>query len=57
MDKKKTKKTDVFADLPMEKDLSVDFGQPSTVEKAIKRNKVKSNKSVIISKKNDNQTN
>ena len=41
----------------MEKDLSVDFGQPSTVEKAIKRNKVKHNKSVIIPKRKDDQTN
>lgn len=41
----------------MEKDTSVDFGQPSTVEKAIKRNKVKTDKSVIISKRKDNQTN
>jgi hypothetical protein len=41
----------------MEKDSSVDFGQPSTIEKAIKRNKIKNNKSVLIKKRKNNQTN
>ena len=38
----------------MEKDSSVDFGRPSTLEKAIKQNKVKHNKSVIIQNRKEN---
>ena len=40
----------------MEKDSSVDFGQPQTVEKAIKRNKSLKDKSLLIPKRKQNKT-